>query len=83
MLRSAARCGTGPTSTVELHEAYRSSAPGVIEAFAQPRLPEKIEVYGYGTLPMRTVLGMHIVDYVVHGWDVARAIGSPRCRTRI
>ncbi len=61
----------------QLHEAYRSSAQGVVEAFAQPRLPEKIEVYGYGTLPLRTVLGMHIVDYVVHGWDVARAIGSP------
>jgi uncharacterized protein (TIGR03086 family) len=56
-------------------EAYDSSAAALTAAFAGP-LPERIEVYGYGTLPVPTVLGMHIVDFVVHGWDVARSIGS-------
>ena len=60
----------------ELHQAYNASAAAVTAAFAQPELTDKIDVYGYGTLPMRIVLGMHIVDYVVHGWDVAKAIGS-------
>jgi uncharacterized protein (TIGR03086 family) len=60
----------------DMHETYRSAAAAVTAAFEQAELPEKIEVYGYGTIPIRTVLGMHIVDYVVHGWDVAAAIGS-------
>lgn len=60
----------------EPRDAYQRSAAAVTTAFASGRLPEKMEVHGYGVLPSRTVLGMHIVDFVVHGWDVARSIGS-------
>ncbi len=59
----------------EARAAYDSSAAALNAAFAGP-LPQKLEVYGYGAFPIATVLGMHIVDFVVHGWDVARAIGS-------
>lgn len=55
---------------------YEASAQAVAAAFAEPRA-DPIEVYGYGTLPLSTGMGMHIVDYVVHGWDVARSIGYP------
>jgi uncharacterized protein (TIGR03086 family) len=60
----------------DLQDAYPRAAAAVSAAFDSPDLPEKIEVYGYGAVPAQTVLGMHIVDFVVHGWDVARAIGS-------
>jgi len=29
------------------------------------------------SFPARTAIGFHFVDYVVHGWDVAVAIGVP------
>ncbi|WP_430782794.1 TIGR03086 family metal-binding protein [Actinoplanes sp. G11-F43] len=29
-----------------------------------------------GALPARLAIGMHLVDYAVHGWDVARTIGA-------
>ena len=28
-------------------------------------------------LPGRLAIGFHLVDYAVHGWDVARTIGVP------
>ena len=37
-------------------------------------LPE----FGPGaTFPGAMAIGFHFVDYVVHGWDVARSIGAP------
>jgi uncharacterized protein (TIGR03086 family) len=59
------------------HDAYATSAAELTAAFESPERPEEIDVFGFGVKPMRSVLGMHIVDYVVHGWDVARSIGSP------
>lgn len=59
----------------DLQDAYQRAVVAVGAAFDDPKLPEKVEVYGYGTLPAQTALAMHIVDFVVHGWDVARAIG--------
>jgi uncharacterized protein (TIGR03086 family) len=53
---------------------YDAAAAAVAAAFAAPAA-DPIEVYGYGTLPLSTGMAMHIVDYVVHGWDVARSIG--------
>jgi uncharacterized protein (TIGR03086 family) len=35
------------------------------------------EFAGYGRLPAPLVLGMHLLDSVVHGWDVATALGVP------
>ena len=31
----------------------------------------------YGTFPARIALTMHSVDFLGHGWDVARSIGAP------
>lgn len=59
----------------DLQEAYPRAVAEVGAAFDDPELLERVEVFGYGTLPAQTALAMHIVDFVVHGWDVARAIG--------
>lgn len=58
---------------------YEAAARRVISAFAEPGvvagdmyLPE---VRGGSTLPAPIAIGFHLVDYVVHGWDVARSLG--------
>ncbi|WP_326548418.1 TIGR03086 family metal-binding protein [Mycolicibacterium sp. ND9-15] len=48
------------------------SADGVLEAtFALPEFGED------ATVPGEMAIGFHFVDYVVHGWDVARSLGVP------
>ena len=47
------------------------AAAGVAEAlFALPEFGPDV------TVPGETALGFHFVDYVVHGWDVATALGQ-------
>jgi uncharacterized protein (TIGR03086 family) len=61
--------------------AYAAAATAVIDAFAGAdvldaafALPE----FGSGaTFPGSMAIGFHFVDYVVHGWDVARTMGQP------
>jgi uncharacterized protein (TIGR03086 family) len=57
---------------------YAEAAEAVIAAFARPdvldrgfRLPEITP----RPVPGRLAIGFHLVDYVVHGWDVARTLG--------
>jgi uncharacterized protein (TIGR03086 family) len=60
---------------------YAAAAADVLEAFADDdvlaasfALPE----FGPGAAaPTSQAIGFHFVDYVVHGWDVARAIDAP------
>lgn len=65
--------GTDPVT------AYTEAAGRVIAAFAEPgvterkfELPEILPGFGF---PGAQAISFHLVDYVVHGWDVARAIG--------
>ncbi|HEU4421659.1 MAG TPA: TIGR03086 family metal-binding protein [Pilimelia sp.] len=59
--------------------AYRRSADEVVAAFAAARLADhKFKIYGYGVFAAPTAVGMHFVDFLVHGWDVAASIGAPR-----
>ena len=59
---------------------YAAAATDVLEAFsaddaltAQFALPE----FGPGaTFPGEMAIGFHFVDYVVHGWDVARTVDA-------
>ena len=61
--------------------SYAAAAAQVIDAFAgldeldaMFALPE----FGPGaTFPGSLAIGFHFVDYVVHGWDVARTMGHP------
>jgi uncharacterized protein (TIGR03086 family) len=58
---------------------YATSARRVIEAFGVPALIEGSmylpEVRGGVTFPASTAIGFHLVDYVAHGWDVAKSLG--------
>jgi uncharacterized protein (TIGR03083 family) len=58
--------------------AYRRAADDVLAAFATAEdalftMPE----IGPMTVPARMALSFHLVDYVVHAWDVAVARGVP------
>ena len=45
-------------------------APGVLDRdFALPEISPQLR------FPAEQAIGFHLVDYVVHGWDVARALG--------
>jgi uncharacterized protein (TIGR03086 family) len=58
------------------YDTYRESAELVTRAFAADDLMGRsMVVHGYGTFPARTAMRMHAVDFLAHGWDVARAIG--------
>jgi uncharacterized protein (TIGR03086 family) len=60
--------------------AYAEAAETVITAFAAPgRLdaPFDLPEIGPQPIPGRTAIAFHFIDYVVHGWDVARTIGVP------
>jgi uncharacterized protein (TIGR03086 family) len=62
--------GAYPKAATEVLDAF--SADGVLDAtFALP------EFGSDATFPGSMAIGFHFVDYVVHGWDVARTIGAP------
>jgi uncharacterized protein (TIGR03086 family) len=60
---------------------YAGSARCVIDAFADSDLLSRTmylpEVRGGMTFPARVAIGFHLVDYVVHSWDVATSLGVP------
>lgn len=48
-------------------------ADGVLDRqFALPEISPKLR------FPAAQAIGFHLVDYVVHGWDVARSLGLDR-----
>jgi uncharacterized protein (TIGR03086 family) len=59
---------------------YSAAAADVLEAFAADGVldaPFMLPEFGPGaSFPGALAIGFHFVDYVVHGWDVARTIGS-------
>jgi uncharacterized protein (TIGR03086 family) len=61
--------------------AYGGAAAAVLSAFAQPdvlsrrfRLPEISPTVEF---PAAQAISFHFVDYVVHSWDLAKALGVP------
>jgi uncharacterized protein (TIGR03086 family) len=60
---------------------YAAAATSVIEAFAAPGVLDRgfvlPEIPRAPSFPGRVAVGFHLVDYVVHGWDVARTLGLP------
>ncbi len=61
--------------------AYRSAADEVLAAFAGPGVLERAfalpEIGPGAAFPGAQAIGFHFIDYVVHGWDVARSLGLP------
>jgi uncharacterized protein (TIGR03086 family) len=62
-------------------QVYARAAERVIAAFAAPDLFDREfllpEVNESRPIPARQAVSFHFIDYVVHGWDVARALGVP------
>jgi uncharacterized protein (TIGR03086 family) len=58
--------------------AYRRSNVRFADAFADGgALDRAMEVREFGTFPRRTALTFHLLDCIVHAWDLARAIDLP------
>ncbi|MFF3561709.1 TIGR03086 family metal-binding protein [Streptomyces sp. NPDC002574] len=57
------------------HQAFLDSADAMTRAFAEDVLDHSLQIREFGFFPGRIALGMHVLDCVVHGWDVAQAIG--------
>ncbi|GIM91738.1 TIGR03086 family metal-binding protein [Paractinoplanes toevensis] len=60
---------------------YAAAAELVTSAFAAPGVLDRPfllpEIHPSMTFPGRQAIGFHLVDYVVHGWDVAATLGVP------
>jgi len=59
---------------------YAQAAESVIAAFAEPDVLHRDVLLPEITstpLPGRLAIGFHLVDFVVHGWDVARTLDIP------
>jgi uncharacterized protein (TIGR03086 family) len=58
--------------------SHAAGAGGVVAAFTEAAgLERPVLLPEFGTrLPLPIVAGMHVVDTVVHGWDVAATLGS-------
>jgi uncharacterized protein (TIGR03086 family) len=64
----------------DLVRAYAASAELVLAAFAAPGALERefaLPEISPRAFPGRVAIGFHLVDNVVHGWDVATALGVP------
>ncbi|WP_225095577.1 TIGR03086 family metal-binding protein [Streptomyces sp. CoH27] len=57
--------------------AHRSAAAEVLTAFAEPGVTEReFALPNLGGIPGGRAVGFHLVDYVVHAWDVAATLGA-------
>jgi uncharacterized protein (TIGR03086 family) len=57
------------------NETYRAAVAEVTIAFLNP--VGSFFLWGYGEFPPDAAWRMHSVDYLAHGWDVAKTIGVP------
>ena len=62
--------GTNPLA------AWRGTALAAIRALATPGALERRYAHPVGNVRGRTVIGFRISDSLVHGWDIAQAIGE-------
>jgi uncharacterized protein (TIGR03086 family) len=71
--------GWQPVDWPDPGAAYTSAAAEVLTAFAAPDIVDRDfvlpEIPRAPSFPGRIAIGFHLVDYVVHGWDVARTLG--------
>lgn len=58
-------------------EAHAAAAEVVVAAFAAAPPDREVLLPEFGArFPLRTVVGFHLVDTLVHGWDVAVSLGG-------
>jgi uncharacterized protein (TIGR03086 family) len=57
---------------------YATAAHDVLDAFAEADPESQFALPELGTsAPAEMAIGFHLIDYVVHGWDVAASVGAP------
>jgi uncharacterized protein (TIGR03086 family) len=56
---------------------YLSASGEVLTAFAEAGSSFVLPEIGPAPFPAEQAMGFHFVDYVVHSWDLARAVGVP------
>lgn len=61
----------------DLLPSYRESAAAVSKAWADPALLKRPVCLPFGEVPGAVALGVHTVEAIVHGWDLATATGQP------
>jgi uncharacterized protein (TIGR03086 family) len=73
------RWQTGAPAADPVHD-YAAAAARVLKAFSAPGVLDRDfalpEINPRLPFPAEQAIGFHFVDYVVHGWDVARALGA-------
>ena len=57
--------------------AYDASAREVIEAFTAPGVLERLVRVPFGTVPGAVARHLRVIECLVHGWDLATALGVP------
>lgn len=68
--RTADHLGDDPVA------AFRTTAAAVATAFGEPGAFTRVVHHPAGDRPGEALLGMRILEYAAHGWDLARAIGA-------
>jgi uncharacterized protein (TIGR03086 family) len=73
--------GTPPGGAAESAEedpaaAFRQSAEALNQAWRAPEQLERAYQLPFATLPGHAVLGIHLVEVSIHGWDLAKATGQ-------
>ncbi len=72
--------GRGPVAADLLSDdpagAYRRSAAAVTAAWRDPALLDRPFDLPFGVMPGRVAVGIHLIETVTHGWDLARATGQ-------
>jgi uncharacterized protein (TIGR03086 family) len=56
--------------------AYRETARALAEAWRRPGRLDRSYRLPFGDLPGEAAVGMHLMETVLHGWDLARATGQ-------
>ena len=56
---------------------YEESANAVARAWSDPALLDKTVYLPFGEFPGAFAVGIHTVEAIVHGWDLAKATGQP------
>jgi len=55
---------------------YAESAAQVLAAWRQPGALDRRCHLSFGDMPARATMAIHLLDTVVHGWDLAKATGQ-------
>ena len=55
---------------------YRESAEAVSKAWSDPSVLERTVHLPFGDFPGAFAIGIHTVETIVHGWDLAKATGQ-------